>query len=132
MKQCNPQQQFIETTSRGIVTDYRPLAKQITTDYTNMMYAWYLDDLWGMEVGYRVHPEAQVLMQKWLLDWQRGSDCGKECTASLNQPVIVATMATITQSVPCSIYTPLNAYLRDNCCEQGRNQNNGQSYFTGR
>lgn len=64
--------------------------ERIGKAFTNLMYSRYLDGQWGISVGYRTYPPEVVLMEKWIYDWQKGSDCGTLCTQSLTQPVILA------------------------------------------
>lgn len=130
MRQCQPHIDNTIYKLRNCIGDYRKHQEQIMRDYCNMVYAWYLQDLWDMEVGYRVHPKSEVLLELWLLQWQKGSDCGSLCTDSHSQPVTVGTMAKSSTTInPCSIYLPLNALKYESCCSQGHNRHRGQDYF---
>ncbi len=121
MRCCQP-----HITPGNCISDYRKHEMQIDKDYVNMVYSWYLEDLWEMEVGYRVHPKSKVFMDKWLLEWQAGSDCGTLCTDSRDQPVVVTSVPeVITTLNPCSIYLPLQAYSH-NC---GHRYHRGQDFF---
>lgn len=55
---------------------------------------------WGSDVGYRTYPGWQVFMDKWLLDWQNGSDCkGDLYTESRNGTTIITAYPQLGKSV---------------------------------
>lgn len=83
----------------------------INKDYTSLYFAMYMQDMYGVEVGYIPVDMEIINMHKELAEWQLASDCCSLCTQSA-QPI----PGTITQycSLPatsdtCSPFQPLYA-----------------------
>lgn len=57
---------------------------EINTDYCNTIMAQYLQNQWGITVGYNTVPLEIVKMRKKLLEWLQLKDCVNSlCTSSL-------------------------------------------------
>jgi hypothetical protein len=85
--------------------------KRINKGFSNTFFARYMNDQWGVTVGFRTVDPNIAVMREELADWQSTYDCNNtKCVASRNQPVRLLTVGTRGTAKDCILNTPLSAY----------------------
>ncbi len=82
----------------------------INKDYTSLYFAMYMNDAYGVEVGYIPVDMEVINMHKELAEWQLASDCCKLCTQSTQSALVITQYCSLPiTSDACSPFQPLYA-----------------------